>query len=196
MLSIGKLAPGPDAASYYLRRVGCPLDYYVGRGEASGVWIGRGAEALQLCGPLAGPDAEQVLRGLLDGVGADGTRLVAPVLRADPRSRLPAADVVTAVRRAADARQVDPRELLAPEGPGLARAWTRAARELELARRRPRWPAPSLPPRPPNGCCGPPAWTRPPRWGSARRPAGSGTGSPGPWLTGRTGSTCGFPGST
>jgi len=145
MLSIGKLAPGPDAASYYLRRVGCPLDYYVGRGEAGGVWIGRGAEALQLRGPLAGPEAEQVMRGLLDGVGPDGTRLIAPVLRADPRSRLPAADVVTAVRRAADARQVDPRELLAPAGPGLARAWTRAARELELARRRPRWPAPSLP---------------------------------------------------
>lgn len=145
MLSIGKLAPGPDAASYYLTRVGCPLDYYVGRGEATGVWIGRGAEALQLQGALEGPEAEQVLRGLLDGVGPDGERVVKPVLRADPRSRLPAADVVRAVRQAAGAREVGPEELLAPAGPELAKAWTRAVRDLELARRRPRWPAASLP---------------------------------------------------
>ena len=145
MLSIGKLAPGPDAASYYLERVGCPLDYYVGRGEASGVWIGRGAEALQLQGTLDGPEAEQILRGLLDGVGPDGTRLVKPVLRADPRSRLPAVDVIRAIRCAADAGNVEPDQLLAPAGPELIRAWTRAVRELELARRRPRWPAPSLP---------------------------------------------------
>ncbi|MCW2599482.1 MAG: Ti-type conjugative transfer relaxase TraA [Frankiales bacterium] len=146
MLSIGKLAPGPDAASYYLDRVGCPLDYYVGRGEAAGLWMGNGAQALGLSGTLDSPDAEQILRGLLDGVAPDGSRIVKPVLRADPRSRVPAADVVRAVQRAADSNDTDVEELLsAAASQELTRAWTRAVRDLEQARRRPCWPAPSLP---------------------------------------------------
>lgn len=146
MLSIGKLAPGGDAASYYFERVGCPLDYYLGRGEAHGFWIGQGAHELGLGGPLDSLRSEQVLRGLLDGAGPDGTPLVKPVLRADPRSRVPAADVVRAVRRAADTSGLDVEELLARSASAqLTGAWQRTVRELDLSRRRPRWPAPSIP---------------------------------------------------
>ena len=91
MLSIGKLAPGPDAASYYLERVGCPLDY-VGRGELAGVWMGKGAQGMRLFGALDTQNAEQGLRGLLDGSHRTATGwLVKPFLRADPRSRVPTA---------------------------------------------------------------------------------------------------------
>jgi conjugative relaxase-like TrwC/TraI family protein len=160
MLSIGKLAPGTGAAAYYLERVGCPLDYYVGRGEAPGMWLGSGAEALGLRGRLDGAQDEAVLRNLLAGCGLDGRELVKPVLRGDPRGRVPAEVVVRALTEAADAQNVEVPVLLEPrrgrhashrssaEGLGtsrLVRAWERATSELQRARRRPRWPAPTLP---------------------------------------------------
>src|SRR5947209_1211165 len=94
MLSIGKLGAGPTAADYYLRRqAGCEVDYYAGDGERPGVWCGSGARALGLEGPLT-ERGERTLRALLAGETVDGDRLVAPVLRADPRSRVPAAEGV------------------------------------------------------------------------------------------------------
>jgi conjugative relaxase-like TrwC/TraI family protein len=167
MLSIGKLAPGHAGAQYYLERVGCPLEYYTGRGEAAGAWIGRGADALGLTGRLRTPEQEQVLRNLLAGVAPDGTQLVAPVLRGDPRSRVPTAPVVRALQELADERGVDVEDLLRPapaartgrrpaadagdHGPppnaqaeDLLKAWNRGVADLERARRRPRWPAPTL----------------------------------------------------
>src|SRR4051794_2308245 len=51
MLSIGKLAAGQ--ASYYERQVAQGRDdYYSGRGEAPGEWVGRGAAALGLAGEV------------------------------------------------------------------------------------------------------------------------------------------------
>jgi hypothetical protein len=169
MLSIGKLAPGRGAAQYYLERVGCPLEYYTGRGEAAGEWIGRGADALGLRGRLSTPEQEEVLRNLLAGIAPDGTELVAPVLRADPRSRVPTAPVVRALQDWADERGVDVEDLLrpppavgtgrgpeagglarrqeppsAPRGEELLKAWRRGVADLDRARRRPRWPAPTL----------------------------------------------------
>jgi conjugative relaxase-like TrwC/TraI family protein len=167
MLSIGKLAPGHGAAQYYLERVGCPLEYYTGRGEAAGEWIGRGADALGLRGRLSTPEQEQVLRNLLAGSAPDGMQLVAPVLRADPRSRVPAAPVVRALQELADERGVDVADLLAPpaavgterrpeadpaglrqlsaaRGKELLKAWRRGVADLDRARRRPRWPSPTL----------------------------------------------------
>lgn len=169
MLSIGKLAPGRGAAQYYLERVGCPLEYYTGRGEAAGEWIGRGADALGLRGRLSTPEQEDVLRNLLDGSAPDGMQLVAPVLRADPRSRVPAAPVVRALQDLAHERGVDVEDLLRPtpaagtgrgpeaDGPGrrqeppsatrgeeLLKAWRRGIADMDRARRRPRWPAPTL----------------------------------------------------
>jgi conjugative relaxase-like TrwC/TraI family protein len=170
VLSIGKLAPGPQAAAYFLERVGCPLDYFVGRGEAAGVWLGRGATALGLRGGLDGPQPEETLRRLLAGQGPDGTELVKPVLRGDPRGRVPAAVVAGALQAAATRRGVEVAELLRPAmpvgadgadgatgrsaggarrvgaaGEELLRVWERTVAELDRARRRPHWPAPSLP---------------------------------------------------
>jgi hypothetical protein len=59
VLSIGKLAPGSQAAAYYLERVGCPLDYYVGRAEAAGVWVGRGAGGVVWQGSVGGVGAAE-----------------------------------------------------------------------------------------------------------------------------------------
>jgi hypothetical protein len=148
VLSIGKLAPGPSTASYYLERVGCPLDYYVGRGEAAGVWIGNGAAALRLHGALDSPEQQEVLRRLLAGRAPDGTELVKPVLRADPRGRVPAAVVAGALERAADAKGLELAALLRSASGGhgeLQKVWEKVGAELQRARRRPHWPAPSLP---------------------------------------------------
>ena len=112
MLSIGKLAAGSGAASYYLQRVGCPLDYYVGRGEAPGRWLGSGAEALGLGGRLDNKDHEAVLQRLLAGRAPDGRELVKPVLRGDPRGRVPAEVVLRAVLDVADARNLEAPALL------------------------------------------------------------------------------------
>jgi hypothetical protein len=156
VLSIGKLAPGSQAAAYYLERVGCPLDYYVGRAEAAGVWVGRGAGALGLQGRLDTPEREEMLRRLLAGQAPDGTELVKPVLRGDPRARVPSLSVARALTAAADRRGVDVAGLLtpsptAPAAPGascgkdLLAVWERLSVHLDRARRRPRWPAPTIP---------------------------------------------------
>jgi conjugative relaxase-like TrwC/TraI family protein len=47
VLSVAKLTPGQE--SYYERSVAAGMDdYYAGRGESPGVWVGRGAVALEL----------------------------------------------------------------------------------------------------------------------------------------------------
>ena len=141
MLSIGKLAPGRDAASYYLDRVaekGCPLDYYTGAGEAPGAWIGRGAERLGLAGPLTTNRSQGLLRDLLDGIGPDGQPLAKPVLRCDPRGRVPTLEVVQVVTRAADEKGLDVEDLLTQKGRAeLVKAWARSESELDRAQRRP-----------------------------------------------------------
>jgi hypothetical protein len=153
VLSIGKLAPGSQAAAYYLERVGCPLDYYVGRAEAAGVWVGRGAGALGLQGRLDTPEREEMLRRLLAGQAPDGTELVKPVLRGDPRARVPSLSVAGALTAAADRRGVDVAGLLTPSPTApaassvkdLVAVWERLSVDLDRARRRPRWPAPTIP---------------------------------------------------
>lgn len=96
VISIGRVS-AVDAARYYLdRQAGCALDYYTGAGEPVGRWRGDGAAALGLTGPLD-EAGENALRGLLSGCGLDGERLTRPVLRADPRSRLPAEPLLIAL---------------------------------------------------------------------------------------------------
>src|ERR1035437_3780366 len=66
MLSIGKLAnhTGKAAGSYYLDSVAKGRDdYYVGRGEAEGRWMGTGLMALQLSGEVASGDFLAVVAG-------------------------------------------------------------------------------------------------------------------------------------
>jgi conjugative relaxase-like TrwC/TraI family protein len=66
MLSIGKLQnhTGKAAGSYYLESVAKGRDdYYVGRGEAEGQWMGTGRMALQLSGDVASADFLAVVAG-------------------------------------------------------------------------------------------------------------------------------------
>jgi len=64
MLSIGKLAAGPDAARYYEEAVARGReDYYRGDGEAPGRWLGGGADRLDLTGRVTEGQLERVLAG-------------------------------------------------------------------------------------------------------------------------------------
>lgn len=68
MLSIAKLRVGSEA--YQLSGVAQSLDdYYTGRGEADGAWVGVGAERLGLDGPVAADDLRAVLAGMAPGSG-------------------------------------------------------------------------------------------------------------------------------
>jgi hypothetical protein len=80
MLSIGRLGVA-TGAEYYLEKVANSVDdYYLGHGEAPGLWIGATAEQLGLTGEV---DADQ-LRSLLTGFSPDGASL-GMQLRADRR---------------------------------------------------------------------------------------------------------------
>ena len=134
VISIGMLTAGSDPAGYYLtRRAGCPAEYYTGSGEPAGVWLGRGAAAAGLSGELDG-ESERVLRGLLDGRAPDGRVLVAPVLRADPRARLPARPLVDAIRAEAGRRGLAVRDLLT--NPSDRAMFTALAAGVDRPRRR------------------------------------------------------------
>jgi conjugative relaxase-like TrwC/TraI family protein len=62
MLSVAKLTPGQE--SYYERSVAAGLDdYYAGRGESPGMWVGRGAAALGLEGVVAEGQLGLLVRG-------------------------------------------------------------------------------------------------------------------------------------
>ena len=80
MLSIGKLGVA-GGAEYYLDKVANSVDdYYLGRGEAPGQWVGKAAAALGLVGQV---DPEE-LRHLLAGWSAGGETLGVQV---QPRRR-------------------------------------------------------------------------------------------------------------
>jgi conjugative relaxase-like TrwC/TraI family protein len=62
MLSIGKLALGQQA--YYAKQVAQGRDdYYSGRGEAAGEWVGAGAGELGLGGRVSADDFTALLEG-------------------------------------------------------------------------------------------------------------------------------------
>jgi conjugative relaxase-like TrwC/TraI family protein len=87
VISVAPLAGGAGAATYYLNReAGCEhelqrdrVGYYVNEHEPAGRWVGNGAAALGLTGPL-GADGEVVLRELLEG-RLGGEQLARPVYR-------------------------------------------------------------------------------------------------------------------
>src|ERR671924_1012410 len=63
MLTPAKLSPGQEA--YYERSVADGLDdYYAGRGESPGVWIGRGAQELELEGLVHEGELGRLIRGI------------------------------------------------------------------------------------------------------------------------------------
>jgi conjugative relaxase-like TrwC/TraI family protein len=64
VLSIGKLAAGPQAGEYYCEQVAAGReDYYAGEGEAPGTWMGAGGQPLGLGGEVEGAGLEALLRG-------------------------------------------------------------------------------------------------------------------------------------
>jgi conjugative relaxase-like TrwC/TraI family protein len=146
VLTIGRLGHGADAAAYYLQRqAGCghSADYYTdGEGEPRGVWCGSSARTLGVM-PVLDAAGESVLRYLLDGRGQDGSVLVSPVWRGDPRGRVPAAALVRAVEQAALQRVVDPAALLGDAS--LVTAFEKAIVSVATDARLPRRPRASLP---------------------------------------------------
>jgi hypothetical protein len=135
MLTLALLGRGGRSASYYLERTaGCEHEYYSEQGQRRGRWCGGGARAIDLTGTLAA-EQEAIFRALLDGRDAAGERLVGPVLRADPRSRLPLRPLVLAVQARADGLGVDPATLF--EG-DLAAVWANAVGSVQVDRRVPR----------------------------------------------------------
>ena len=63
VLSIAKLTPGQEG--YYERSVAAGLDdYYEGRGESPGVWVGRGASGLELEGVVQEGELGRLIRGI------------------------------------------------------------------------------------------------------------------------------------
>src|SRR3954470_12522518 len=64
MLSLGKLAAGPDAGRYYEEAVAHGReDYYPGEGEAPGRWIGAGSAGLGLSGTVEDGAVGRLLAG-------------------------------------------------------------------------------------------------------------------------------------
>src|SRR4029078_4826111 len=62
VLSVAKLTPGQER--YYERSVAAGLDdYYAGRGESPGIWVGRGAQALELEGLVHDGELARLIRG-------------------------------------------------------------------------------------------------------------------------------------
>src|SRR6266496_3017486 len=62
MLSVSKLSPGQEA--YYERSVAAGIDdYYAGRGESPGVWVGRGAAELELDGVVGDGELGRLIGG-------------------------------------------------------------------------------------------------------------------------------------
>src|SRR3990170_2822516 len=62
MLSVAKLTPGQEG--YYERSVAAGIDdYYAGRGEAPGIWTGRGAAGLGLEGVVEDGQLGALIRG-------------------------------------------------------------------------------------------------------------------------------------
>src|ERR1051326_4748101 len=63
VLSVAKLTPGQEG--YYERSVAAGLDdYYAGRGESPGAWIGRGARELEVEGVVHEGERGLLIRGL------------------------------------------------------------------------------------------------------------------------------------
>ena len=71
MLSLGKLAAGPEAGRYYEEAVARGReDYYAGEGEAPGQWIGKGAATLGLQGNVDDGQVGHLLAGEDPATGA------------------------------------------------------------------------------------------------------------------------------
>jgi len=99
VLSIAKLTPGQEG--YYERSVAAGLDdYYAGRGESPGVWVGRGAQELELEGLVHDGELGRLIRGIHPQTEAE--------LRSHPKARR---ITVERIDPLTDERRVETRKL-------------------------------------------------------------------------------------
>lgn len=71
MLNIGKIGAGPEAGRYYERRIASGVeDYYAGKGEAPGAWLGTGARHLGLNGRVGEQEVVRLLAAQQPTTGA------------------------------------------------------------------------------------------------------------------------------
>jgi conjugative relaxase-like TrwC/TraI family protein len=110
-LGVTPLRVGQEA--YWLDQIARDhCEYYAGKGESPGWWLGSLAER----SGLEGVASEEAVHRLFAGQDpVTGEQRVAPVWRADPRSKLPASPLQAALRELAAARGVEVRELAAGE---------------------------------------------------------------------------------
>ncbi len=112
-LGVTPLRVGQEA--YWLDQIARDrCEYYAGKGESPGWWLGSLADRSGLEG-VAGEEAVHRLFAGQDPV--TGEQRVAPVWRSDPRSRLPAGPLQAALRELAATRGVEVGELVAGERP-------------------------------------------------------------------------------
>lgn len=115
MLNIGKMAPGSE--KYYLHAVARGVeDYYLGRGEAPGRWLGRGLELHGLAGKVTAEHLSSVLAGADVRTGEPLSRRQASIPGFDLTFRAPKSvsllwalgdtDTAAAVQQAHDAAVV------------------------------------------------------------------------------------------
>ncbi|HEX8134225.1 MAG TPA: MobF family relaxase, partial [Actinomycetes bacterium] len=118
-LGVTPLRVGQEA--YWLEQIARDrCEYYSGKGESPGWWVGTLAERAG----LEGIASEAAVHRLFAGQDpTTGEQRVTPVWRADPRSKLPAAPLQAALREFAAARGVDVGELAAGERP-RREVWT------------------------------------------------------------------------
>lgn len=77
MLSIGKLTGGADSARYYEQTVATGReDYYSGRGESSGHWVGGGARALGIEGTINEGELQALLVDIRHPISGEALRAV------------------------------------------------------------------------------------------------------------------------
>lgn len=77
MLTIAKLRSGPGSVDYYVKSVANGIeDYYAGKGEAPGQWIGDASSRLGLAGQVDGQTLAALMEGKLPGAASTlgGTR--------------------------------------------------------------------------------------------------------------------------
>jgi conjugative relaxase-like TrwC/TraI family protein len=85
-------------------------EYYSGHGEAPGRWVGHLAEQTGYTGQATAEEVRAMFRGQDPRTGE---QRVAPLWRADPRSKLPATPVLEALRQRAAAQGVEDLQALA-----------------------------------------------------------------------------------
>jgi conjugative relaxase-like TrwC/TraI family protein len=87
-----------------------PEEYYTGKGESPGRWVGEDAAASGLVGVASEEQVRAMFRGLDP---ATGEQRCTPLLRADPRSKLSAAPLLATLKEKSAAQGVEQLDTLA-----------------------------------------------------------------------------------